>query len=59
MGFPITLVRNHASWGSQNDFFDMFFTQDAFDKFEKSKEELQDTLDKEKKKAEADKKGKR
>ena len=37
----------------------MFFTQDAFDKFEKSKEELQDTLDKEKKKAEADKKGKR
>ncbi|MDE5423240.1 S41 family peptidase [Ancylomarina sp. DW003] len=51
-------MRNHASWGSQNDVFAMFFTQDAFDRFKMSKEEaeLQDKLDKEKKKTEADKK---
>ncbi|MRT94213.1 S41 family peptidase [Ancylomarina sp. 16SWW S1-10-2] len=50
-------MRNQASWGSQNDVFAMFFTQDAFDKFNMSKEEaeLQDALDKENKKEEADK----
>ena len=32
-------MRNHASWGSQNDVFAMFFTQEAFDKFNMSKEE--------------------
>ncbi len=49
-------MRNHASWGSQNDVFAMFFTQEAFDKFNMSKEEaeLQEALDKEKN--EADKK---
>lgn len=54
-------MRNHASWGSQNDVFAMFFTQEAFDKFNMSKEEaeLQDALDKENKKAEADKKDKK
>ena len=54
-------MRNHASWGSQNDVFAMFFTQEAFDKFNLSKEEaeLQDALDKEEKKAEADKKDKK
>ncbi len=54
-------MRNHASWGSQNDVFAMFFTQEAFYKFKRSKEEaeLQDALDKEKKKVEADKKDKK
>jgi len=54
-------MRNHASWGSQNDVFAMFFTQEAFDKFNLSKEEaeLQDALDKENKEAEADKKDKK
>ncbi|RXQ89895.1 peptidase S41 [Ancylomarina salipaludis] len=51
-------MRNHASWGSQNDVFAMFFTQEAFDKFNMSKEEaeLQEALDKEKEEAKADKK---
>ncbi len=52
-------MRNHASWGSQNDIFAMFFTQEAFDKFMMSKEEaeLQKELEKEKKKdKKADKK---
>lgn len=54
-------MRNHASWGSQNDVFAMFFTQDAFDKFNMSKEEaeLQDAIDKENKKSEADSKDKK
>jgi Tol biopolymer transport system component/C-terminal processing protease CtpA/Prc len=34
-------MRNHASWGSQNDVFAMFFTQEAFDKFNLSKEEAE------------------
>lgn len=51
-------MRNHASWGSRNDVFAMFFTQEAFDKFNMSKEEaeLQESLDKEQKKADADSK---
>jgi len=44
-------MRSHASWGSQNDVFAMFFTQQSFDRFNMSKEELaiQKELDKEKK----------
>lgn len=51
-------MRNHASWGSQNDVFAMFFTPEAYDKFMMSKEEaeLQKQLDKEKKKEEKEKK---
>ena len=51
-------MRNHASWGSQNDVFAMFFTQNSFDRFNMSQEEveLQDAFEKENKKADKDKK---
>lgn len=47
-------MRAHASWGSQNDVVLAFVNQDAFDKFNLSKEdyELQKELEKEQKKAE-------
>ena len=47
-------MRAHASWGSQNDVMLAFVNQDAFDKFNLSKEdyELQKELEKEQKKAE-------
>lgn len=55
-------MRNHASWGSQNDVFAMFFTQEAFDKFQLSKEEeeIEKELEKsaEKKEESTDKKEK-
>lgn len=46
-------MRNHASWGSQNDAMLVFLNQDAYDKFCLSKEdyELQKELEKEQKKA--------
>ena len=47
-------MRAHASWGSQSDVMLAFVNQDAFDKFNLSKEdyELQKELEKEQKKAE-------
>lgn len=46
-------MRAHASWGSQNDVMLAFVNQDAYDKFNLSKEdyELQKDLEKEQKKA--------
>ena len=32
-------MRSHGSWGSQNDVFAMFFTQDAYDEFRMTKDE--------------------
>jgi Tol biopolymer transport system component/C-terminal processing protease CtpA/Prc len=32
-------MRSHGSWGSQNDVYAMFFTQEAFDEFNLSKDE--------------------
>ncbi|WP_455673315.1 S41 family peptidase [Phocaeicola sp.] len=45
-------MRNHASWGSQNDVMLVFLNQDAYDKYRLSKEdyELQKELEKEQKK---------
>lgn len=43
-------MKNQASWGAESDVYAMFFTQDAFDKFNMSKEEYK--IYKEKKKAE-------
>lgn len=34
-------MRSHASWGSQDDVFAMFFTKDAWDKFRLSKEDYE------------------
>lgn len=34
-------MRSHGSWGSQFDVYGMFFTQDAFDTFNMTKEELE------------------
>jgi Tol biopolymer transport system component/C-terminal processing protease CtpA/Prc len=47
-------MRSHGSWGSQNDVLAMFFTQDAYDEFNLSKEEyeLKKQIEKSKKKAE-------
>lgn len=46
-------MRNHASWGSQEDVMLAFVNQDAYDKYRLSKEdyELQKELEKEQKKA--------
>lgn len=57
-------MRNHASWGSENDVLAMFFTQEAFDQFTQTKEEaeLAKELEKNQKKKETkseDKKGKK
>lgn len=54
-------MRNHASWGSQDDVMIAFLNQDAYDKFRLSKEdyELQKELEKEQEKASADKTGKK
>lgn len=46
-------MRSHASWGSQNDVFAIFTNQEAFDKFEMSKEEIE--LEKERQKLTEDK----
>jgi C-terminal processing protease CtpA/Prc len=40
-------MRSHGSWGSQWDIYGMFFTQDAYDQFIKTKEEAEVTADKE------------
>jgi len=55
MGF-----RSHGSWGSQSDVFGMFFDQEAFDRFQLSKEEYEALKEREKeeKKTEEKKKGK-
>ncbi|MEY4110910.1 MAG: hypothetical protein RLZZ46_1265, partial [Bacteroidota bacterium] len=47
-------MRSHGSWGSQTDVLAMFFTQEAFDEFNLSKEEfeLKKQIEKSKKKAE-------
>ena len=53
-------LRNHASWGSQNDAMLVFMNQDAYDKFRLSEEDyaLRKELDKKKKGDDkADKKG--
>lgn len=51
-------MRSHGSWGSQNDVYAMYFTQDAFDEFKLSKDEyeLLKQLEKLQKKKEDDKK---
>lgn len=55
-------MKNHGSWGGENDVYAMFFTQDAYDRFRLSKEDfalLKEKEDKEKKeKDEKDKKEK-
>ncbi len=33
-------MKNHASWGGESDVYAMFFTQEAFDRFKLSKDEL-------------------
>lgn len=51
-------MRSHASWGSQDDVFLAFLTQDAYDRYRLSPEDyalLKETEDKAKKDAEADK----
>jgi Tol biopolymer transport system component/C-terminal processing protease CtpA/Prc len=53
-------MRSHGSWGSQNDVYAMYFTQDAFDEFKLSKDEyeLLKQVEKLQKKKEEDKKEK-
>ncbi len=34
-------MKNHASWGSENDVYGMFFTQEAYDKFTLNEEEYE------------------
>lgn len=34
-------MKNHASWGSQNDVYALFFTQEAFDRYKLNKEEAE------------------
>jgi Tol biopolymer transport system component/C-terminal processing protease CtpA/Prc len=48
--------RSHGSWGSEGDIYGMFFTKDAFDEFNLSKEEraLKEKKEKEKKEAETE-----
>ncbi len=41
--------RSHGSWGSHDDIYGMFFTQEAFDRFQLSEEELELLEEKEKK----------
>ncbi len=33
-------MKNHGSWGGENDVYGMFFTQEAFDRFKLSKEDF-------------------
>lgn len=47
-------MRNHGSWGSQDDVYAMFFNQESFDQFKLTKEELEL-----KKEAEKEKKNKK
>ena len=49
--------RNHGSWGTQRDVYAMFLDQEAYDRFNMSKEE-RERYDAAKKKAEEDKKKK-
>lgn len=53
-------LRSHGSWGAQSDVFGMFFDQEAFDRFQLSKEEYEALKEREKeeKKTEEKKKGK-
>ena len=53
-------LRSHGSWGSQSDVYGMFFTKEAWDKFNLSEEEkkLFDEAKEEKKKKEAEEKKK-
>lgn len=50
-------MKNHASWGGQADAYAMFFTQEAFDRFELNKEEaeLKKESDEKRKNSEGDK----
>lgn len=41
-------LRSHGSWGSQDDVFAMFFTQESFDNFNLSKEDYEIQKEKEK-----------
>lgn len=50
-------MRNHASWGSQNDVFALFLTQDAYDRYRLSKEDYQLLKEEEEEKKKASKKG--
>ncbi|MDE5420133.1 S41 family peptidase [Labilibaculum sp. DW002] len=47
--------RSHGSWGSQNDVYAQFFTQEAFDNFKLSKEEKELIEEEEKAKKESEK----
>jgi Tol biopolymer transport system component/C-terminal processing protease CtpA/Prc len=52
-------MKNHASWGGESDVYAMFFTQEAFDRFQLSKEEfalLKEQEAEEKKEADKNKK---
>jgi len=49
-------MKNHASWGGEQDVYGMFFTQEAWDRFNLSKEEFELLKEQEKKK-EKEKKG--
>ncbi|HUX53023.1 MAG TPA: S41 family peptidase [Williamwhitmania sp.] len=54
-------LRSHGSWGSQNDVYIMFFTQQAMDEFKLNKEEYElfkEKQKKEKEKADKDKQDK-
>lgn len=53
-------MRSHASWGSQDDVYALFLTQEAYDKFQLSKEEfdLAKEVEKDKKKEESKDKSK-
>jgi tricorn protease len=47
-------MKNHASWGGQTDVYGTFFTQDAFDRFNLSKEDYELLKEAEDKKKEAE-----
>ncbi len=52
-------MKNHGSWGGENDVYGMFFTQDAFDRFKLNKEDfalLKEQEEKEKKEEKKDEK---
>ena len=57
--------RSHGSWGSQSDVYGMFFTQEAYDEFNLSKEDFEilkkkkEEKEKDKEESEKDSKGKK
>jgi tricorn protease len=51
-------MKNHSSWGAQSDIYATFFTQEAFDRANLSREEFELLKEEEKKTDEKDKEGK-